>query len=368
MNKTTALLLVALALALGPASCSSRETPEDFCHALAVDSCAAFLPCCDGNREFSLDGCRGDVFLACMSATHGDLVAMGQAIFDPDAAHACFQAPSCTRLRESGATFAERKACATMATGLEILGSTCTHDVDCAKAGELSVCYRSQLQSDTGTCAQVVIDSARCAFSPHESTLRICPEDMFCDILARQPAFDDMMTETYSAPCKKKPAAGESCVDTRNDTALLPCQEGLYCEVTGSDVATCVAKKPLGAACGFDSGVDECESSLYCMRTPSGTGTTCVPFTAGRPHCEQTTNCGDGLCQPGEETNCAEDCGVKCLDCACHISIAQGGCLEACDQNAGGGSVPDLCNTAPITLACRNCLEQRCGSPDQCSP
>lgn len=349
--------------------CACSQSVEDFCNAWAEASCQTTTDCCAGTYPHGTADCKSVFSSRCLERMEIESLRAGKGTFDSDAANACFPALSC-EMRPPEDAFAAWKACANAYTGVEPLGGACLVDQACARAGELSVCYRHKRQAileTHGVCAAVVIDQEVCAFSNDDHTLRLCPEDKYCDIGASPPdasaADASGRPSAYSAPCLDKVAAGASCIDPRTTTGLLPCQEGLYCEVTGTNVGTCVAQKPEGAGCRFDFGVQECEGGLTCTKT-QGESATCEPVDWHISICPVATNeCGDGFCDRFSETpsSCPSDC-QSCFDCACHWSQSFGGCREVCDQNASGGEVADFCNWAPAQPRCEQCIQIHCNN------
>ncbi|APR85460.1 Hypothetical protein A7982_10809 [Minicystis rosea] len=329
--------------------------------------------CC--SKTLSMTECRESRYSECLERMGAESLRAGKGAFDADAAETCFPTISCKMTApEDG--FAQRKACANAATGAEPPGEQCGVDEACARAGEFAICYREkQHPVELGTCAAVVIDEDICAWSNDDHKLRLCPTDKFCDIRAAEltappdNAWRKLPT-AYRAPCRARLPAGASCIDTRDEDSLLPCAEGLYCEVTGTNVATCVKQKPEGASCRLDFGVDECVEGFLCASNEEGEPT-CQRLNRTRIACSTELPCGDGFCDRPTENqfNCPQDC-QSCFDCACHrsASLVLAGCQHVCDQNAGGGEIPDFCNWAPASEACAACISDACGhEPSDCN-
>ena len=116
--------------------------------------------------------------------------------------------------------------------------------------------------------------------------------------------------EGVCAPARVKAAIGESCAETE-------CVAGAYCTAT-----TCVARKPLGAACAppeGHSGSDECLEGAICDSNDDGTRTCRALPALGEP-------CVQGKCA---------DLGASCDHTlgVCVKIHAEG---EACDPSGQG--------------------------------
>ena len=280
---TAWLKWIGLALVLGGASCS--QPPEEFCQDWGEASCQAISGCCQGEATFDMAQCRLRLSLTCLGLTDVDVVHSGQAVFDSDAASACYPRLACELTADAtDMGFERQKACGNMLTGHLPLGSSCSGDMDCARSGEFSQCYRGQVDVGGGVCAAVVLDDERCSFSFDDNTLHVCPDDKFCDLDAAKDDPKASPTElqyVFSAPCRARIAPRESCVDAKSHS-VLSCQAGFYCDVTGSDVGRCEKQKSAGAACNPHSPILECADGLRCGADESNPET-CARFTPFAP-------------------------------------------------------------------------------------
>lgn len=309
-------LVASTALLLALAASCSRD-PEDFCVGWVEKTCEALSSCCHGGRQFDRVACHLQFSNACQNMTQAEQVRSGTAVFDSGAASVCLDSESCTNIdwaTPHPVDFEHKQACANMVTGVRPLGAMCHGDTDCARAGEYATCYlgRPGLEAldPGGFCAKVVLDDARCGYSFDDNELHQCPDDRFCDLVDVDLLESTSVLERayyFSAPCRPRVAEGASCIDTRNDSDLLPCREGLYCEVTGENQGTCKKRKSNGASCDPAFDVGECAEGMHCVPDATNGGATCkkpktIPFACVPP-------CGDGKCSSGETAeSCPEDC------------------------------------------------------------
>ncbi|MFT3768874.1 MAG: hypothetical protein QM820_25810 [Minicystis sp.] len=360
-----------LGLALACLGASCAHTPEDFCQEWVEAACQAEADCCKAGAVFDPAQCRLTRSQECQLFTEAEGVHAGTFVFDIGAARECVEViPSCEVLPLSvkafTQTFAQRKACANAVTGFLPPGAACSADRACARAGEFSMCYSGEATDGLGVCVEVVLDDERCSFSLEDSVLHACPDEMFCDGVAAEPPSSSSPTErlyTFSAPCRPRVAAGQSCIDTRNDSDTLPCLSGLYCHVTGSNIGTCAKQKPAGASCDAHAAFSECEAGLTCTPGATGAEGKCQRPQDTGPFCFEPSKCGDGTCQDDEDVgSCPEDCDMPpdCVSCACSVSLANGGCLDVC---TGGTASPNFCDGAPALAQCAACLSANCGAP-----
>ncbi|MFT3770255.1 MAG: hypothetical protein QM820_32910 [Minicystis sp.] len=354
-----------LALALLAASCA--RSPDEFCGEWVAQSCQALAGCCVEGLTFDPGLCEARLTAECRQRTLADFVKTGIFGFDASAARECLQPiTSCTGfLPAPEETFEHRKACANMFDGPFSLGLQCSvSDFVCAHADEHATCYQGvNRDNNPGVCAAVVRDEQRCSFARADNTLHVCPDDKFCDLLARDPLPSGSQADPsfeFSAPCRARIAAGESCFDPQRPTDLLPCARGLYCEETGSGQATCMKQKPAGATC---SSVDACAPDLFCPPPGQGLERTCRRSDSPSLFCVAKPVCGDTICQMNEDAaSCPEDCNtlLNCGTCACVGSPVVVGCREVCDADFSSPE-PDLCNGSLASARCAACVETVCG-------
>ncbi|APR82217.1 Hypothetical protein A7982_07566 [Minicystis rosea] len=309
--KTTSLFgWVGLALLISTASCS--KSPEGFCESWVEDTCQAITGCCASGSKFDLDQCRIELSQSCQAAVDVERVHAGEVVFHSGAANDCFgTVETCADLKTSTLGSFERvAACKNVLTGFRPPGAACSQDSDCAQAGEYASCFRGS--GNEGVCAEVVLDEEKCSFSFDTNELHVCPDEKFCDTTAFEPSSTAPPTSKqfeFSASCRARIGSGKSCVDAEMN--LLPCADGLYCDFTSGNNATCAARKPSGATC---SSSNECKTGLIC--TGQGLEQTCQGIEDQGEFCYQPTTCGNGSCEVGETaSSCPDDCATTGNDC-----------------------------------------------------
>lgn len=317
MTPRALMVWIGLALSLPLAGAACSRSPEDFCAAWVEETCEALSSCCRDGREFDRAACWSKYSSTCHRLTQSDDVRAGDVLFDSGEAGACLDAlATCTNITLSLPSDAEHaQACANMVTGFRPLGAACDTTSQCERAGEYATCYHGHSLveggpgGNEGFCAEVVSDDERCGFSFDGNVLRVCSDDRYCDVLDADLLESTSVLERsyyFSAPCRPRLAEGKSCVDTRNDSDILPCKNGLFCKVTGPFEATCVKVKARGEPC--EASLDVCDEGLECLHEPNVGGFVCrkpkppIPFFCAPP-------CGDGKCSDGETPeSCPKDC------------------------------------------------------------
>ena len=335
--KTTSLFgWVGMALLMSTTSCAN--SPEGFCESWVEETCQAITGCCAAGHKYDIDECRIELSASCQQAVDVERVHAGEVLFNSGAASDCFvKVESCADLADLGfgtgalgsLSYERLVACHNVLTGFRPLGAACSRDSDCEQAGEYATCFGNE--GSDGVCAKVVLDEAKCSFSFDTNELHTCPEEKFCDVAAFEPSPNAPPTSKqfeFSASCRARIASGKSCIDA--EMHFLPCAEGLFCDVSSPTSATCTARKAAGAAC---NGTLECKDGLIC--DGPGADRTCKVYENDGPYCFSPTECGNGLCETGEnDTSCPQDCAISGGDCG--DGFCSVGEEDFCPDDCGG--------------------------------
>lgn len=336
MKTTNFFGWVGMALLLATGSCA--KDPENFCEGWVEDTCQAIAGCCATGAKYDLENCRISLSNNCQSVTKVERVHAGEVIFNSGAASDCFGTiETCADLEASSSKapdFEQTKACNNMLTGFRPLGAACDDDSDCERSGEFASCYGSA--NGSGVCVKVIVDEAVCSFAFESNELLVCPDGKFCDLSAFKPSPSAPPTTRqfeFSATCKPNIGSGGKCID---DSNILPCATGLYCDFTMATSATCTPRKASGTAC---DGNQECVEGLSCDSAPGSTKQTCQSAEKSGPYCFEPAVCGNQQCEDGETAaSCPKDCGQSAT---CGDGICEGNefdfCPEDCGQSGGCG-------------------------------
>jgi len=382
MRSTGLFGLLGIAALLLSTSCS--HTPESFCQSWVQNTCAAISNCCASGESYDQESCELGLSQTCLGATDVDMIQDGQYKFDYGSAEDCFGTVSSCGQFQSTATdtsYAHTKACANVVTGYRPLGAACGTSADCQKNGDFSTCYDGSKGGTNGVCAQVVSDTATCSFSFATLQLHVCADGMFCDtstVMTSTTAPPSSQAYEFSATCVPEVTVGGNCAS--NGTKALPCAAGLFCDVTGTNVATCTELKSLGATC---TAAAECGPGLDCVSSTGTNGQTCQTASVAYCFAPTTTTkpvCGDGVCTPPETAQtCPQDCGTQptCVT-TCAVAVTSGGTV--CAGNGASSSAYDAivaCADANCTnecadlqtsgadSTCANCLTTSCANETQ---
>jgi hypothetical protein len=356
-----------LVLALLGASCG-HTSPEDFCTGWVEQVCNVAAGCCVKGTVFDKDVCRVEQSDNCQRSTRVEDVHAGTVVFDAGAATACLgDVKTCADLTPPSTQEATvQQACANMITGFRPAGAACDSDGQCQKAGDFGFCNHNPSVGGQGLCVQALIDDTTCSFDAATSTVHVCADGTYCDFANRKHGKGSTPTEKtldYSAKCLPYIAKGGSCIDPSNDTDLLPCQAGLYCNVTGANTGTCITTKAQGDTCSAEFGVNQCAAGLVCIPDSTGTGaTTCRPTGGVSAVCAPPASCGNGKCDPGETTSiCPQDCqgNGPCGDGVCEPGENVESCPNDCPAVCGDG----ICSVGPED---QNSCPKDCGGEGFC--
>jgi hypothetical protein len=296
--------IASLLVVIGTGACG--RDPEHFCESVVEDTCQALSSCCKDGAKFDINQCRLNISRGCQQFTNVERVHAGEVVFDSGAASDCFgEVTSCESPTElDDDSFARTKACENMLSGFRPAGAACDSDDECEAGGEYSTCFRRGQQG--GFCANAILDDEKCGFSFETNELHVCSDGKFCDDAGFTPEETDPPTIKafeFSAKCRNNIGNGQSCIGA--DNRWLPCSTGLFCDQTGSDVATCTKRRGAGESCDFTG---ECKAGLECnsadvnrtCQEPKGSSLFCFdPADTCSPNgqsCLQNTDCCGGFC------------------------------------------------------------------------
>lgn len=264
-------------------------------------------------------------------------VSAGRLAYDGRQAAACLAAyPQLDCSSDPG----ELTACSGMLRGLVTADSPCRIAQECAPG------LFCELDAGCpGTCQPRAAIGGPCTSYEH------CAEELACDF----------STQLCVAAI---PESGSCSTD---DTDVLPCEAGTYCDRTSGTCrsSTTMYDGAVGEACGDAAGPGFCRAGLYCVTDPGASLTEsahCVDagFAAGAAcrdsipdacpdgsYCAIPDDATDGTCQPlpGDGAPCTtnESCapGLVCVGDTCRAPAHLGeACLdpEQCfSENCAGG-------------------------------
>ncbi len=239
-----------------------KPTEDRTCARLVTAMCSkATENCCtELGITFLAGACKEAVMAYC--TTRIDAVTLGRATYDDTQLEACaksYEAPSIGCSAEFIPYLRSSIACAHLFNGTKEPGADCTNSIEC-RAPDGAVAYCDQTAKRC-RASFVAPEGAACNFSG--SKLHYCDDGLYCDLTGS------------SAACKKELAAGADCLDAN----YIACGYSSTC-VGGkcgpglAEGATCVEGRECSSWTCRDG---KCTSTLY-QRVDKGL---CNASTAG---------------------------------------------------------------------------------------
>ncbi len=286
----------------GGGSVGGAPIPYDqFGKVAAEKLCAAVQSCCNQNGFTDEAKACNQTSAAALQASMDEQKAKHpDYVYDAQKAGNCVAAVAAvySTCNTKGADTGDTPDCDGFFRGTKPLGSSCSSSSECAASGPGTVrcaglSSSSSADGGTSTTSGVCIATKKAAEGDpclsYAADTKPDPAKVYgdCDY-----GSDDLYCDTVDKSCKKRGAAGATCVvtvGTNTTSNAIACAKGFTCDYASK---ACVALPGVGEAC---QGGYNCAEGAYCDATTKK----CAAQKAGGEPCGTTSTGGANECQHG---------------------------------------------------------------------